>query len=181
MHKPALGPILLVTIAALCGPARAGVLVTVDKSAQRMTVTVDGRQRYAWAVSTGMRGHETPAGAFRPFRMEEDHFSREWDDAPMPHSIFFTGAGHAIHGSNATRRLGSPASHGCVRLAPANASKLFALIRAEGMGNTKVVVSGGERAAVARRANAPAREVRYERRPASDPAARMPVRYYGAY
>jgi hypothetical protein len=78
-------------------------------------------------VSTGTKGYATPSGAFRPFRLEEEHYSREWDDAPMPHSIFFTAASHAIHGTNAVRRLGSPASHGCVRLAPANAAKLFDL------------------------------------------------------
>src|SRR5829696_5369853 len=83
---------------------------------QRMTVLVDGETRYSWPVSTGMKGYATPAGTFRPFRLEEEHYSKEWDDAPMTHSIFFTPAGHAIHGSNATRRLGSPASHGCIRV-----------------------------------------------------------------
>jgi hypothetical protein len=168
MRKPALTSLVLVVLAALCGPGSAGVLVTVDKGAQRMTVAVDGKARYSWPVSTGMRGHETPTGAFRPFRMEEDHFSREWDDAPMPHSIFFTGAGHAIHGSNVVRRLGSPASHGCVRLAPANAAKLFALVRAEGMNSTRVVVTGLERSAVARRAAPALKQVRFGPRPRYD-------------
>ena len=71
--------------------------------------------------------------------MEAEHFSKEWDDAPMPHSVFFTKQGHAIHGSFDTKRLGSPASHGCVRLAPANAAKLFALVKQEGLANTQVV------------------------------------------
>lgn len=181
MQRTLLTPIAFAMLAVLCGPAAAGVLVSVDKSTQRMSVVVDGKQRYSWPVSTGARGHETPAGAFRPFRMEEDHFSREWDEAPMPHSIFFTSAGHAIHGSNATRRLGSPASHGCVRLAPANAAKLFALVQAEGMGNTKVIVSGGERTAAVRRATSPARQVRFERRPASDARTRMLVDDDGGY
>ena len=79
--------------------------MTVNKATQRMTVLVDGETRYSWPVSTGMKGYATPAGTFRPFRLEEEHYSKEWDDAPMPHSIFFTPAGHAIHGSNATRRL----------------------------------------------------------------------------
>jgi lipoprotein-anchoring transpeptidase ErfK/SrfK len=181
MQKTVFTPLVLAMLAALCGPAAAGVLVSVDKSTQRMSVVVDGKQRYSWPVSTGARGYETPAGSFRPFRMEEDHFSREWDEAPMPHSIFFTSAGHAIHGSNATRRLGSPASHGCVRLAPANAAKLFALVQAEGMGNTKVIVGGGERTAAVRRAAAPARQVRFERRSTSDPRTRMLVDDDGAY
>src|SRR5437867_2760733 len=116
--------------------AQAAVLITVDKSIQQMTVSVDGRALYQWPVSTG-RGaqYDTPSGKFKAFRMERDHFSKEWDDAPMPHSIFFTQKGHAIHGSLEVRRLGTPASHGCVRLLPANARTLFELVEQEGVLN----------------------------------------------
>jgi hypothetical protein len=122
--------------------ADAAVLVTIDKSAQLMTVERDGRPLHQWPVSTGKAGYDTPNGKFKAFRMERDHFSKEWDDAPMPFSIFFTQKGHAIHGSYDTKRLGSPASHGCVRLAPANAEKLFALVEQEGVLNTTVVLTG---------------------------------------
>lgn len=122
--------------------AQADLLIRVDKAAQRMTVTVDGAQRYVWPVSTGRHGYITPSGSYTPFRLEEDHYSKEWDDAPMPHSVFFTREGHAIHGSFDTKRLGSPASHGCVRLSPAHAATLFALVKKEGLGNTKVVLGG---------------------------------------
>ncbi len=123
-------------------PARADILIRVDKSAQVMTVTVDGAQLYAWPVSTGAPGYDTPSGEFKPFRMEAEHFSQEWDDAPMPHSIFFTQEGHAIHGSGHVKNLGRPASHGCVRLEPKNASILFALVKHEHMSNTRVVLTG---------------------------------------
>jgi L,D-transpeptidase-like protein len=131
--------------------ARAAVVISIDKSLQQMTVSVDGVRRHTWPVSTGRAGYATPSGSFKPFRMEADHYSKEWDDAPMPNSIFFTPKGHAIHGSFETRRLGSPASHGCVRLAPANARALFALVKAEGMGNTKVVLTGQAPPMIARR------------------------------
>src|SRR5256714_8630863 len=131
--------------------AQAAVQVTIDKSIQQMTVEVDGRPLYHWPVSTGKGAqYDTPNGKFKAFRMEADHFSKEWDDAPMPHSIFFTPKGHAIHGSFATGRLGTPASHGCVRLAPGNAAKLFALVERQGMSNTKVVLTGDVRLAQAR-------------------------------
>ena len=135
---------LFVALAAglLAAPAQAAVLVTIDKSVQQMTVAVDGRPLYQWPVSTGKAGYDTPNGKFKAFRMERDHFSKEWDDAPMPFSIFFTPKGHAIHGSYDTKRLGSPASHGCVRLLPANAEKLFALVEQEGVLNTTVVLTG---------------------------------------
>ena len=76
--------------------------------------------------------------------MEEDHYSKEWDDAPMPHSIFFTERGHAIHGSFDIGRLGGAASAGCVRLHPDNAKQLFALVKEHGVLNTAVVISGEE-------------------------------------
>jgi L,D-transpeptidase catalytic domain len=122
--------------------AQAAVLVTIDKSIQQMTVSVDGRPLYQWPVSTGKGGYDTPNGKFKAFRMERDHFSKEWDEAPMPFSIFFTPKGHAIHGSLEVKRLGTPASHGCVRLLPANAEKLFALVEQEGVLNTTVVLTG---------------------------------------
>ena len=119
------------------------VLITINKVSQKMTVKVDGETEYVWPVSTGARGYETPSGKYRPFRMEKDHFSKEWDDAPMPHSIFFTGEGHAIHGSYHVKSLGRRASHGCVRLAPDNATILYSLVQKAGMQNTTVVLRGG--------------------------------------
>ncbi len=121
----------------------AGVLVSVDTFAQQMTVSIDDSPRYTWPVSTGRQGYATPSGSFRPFRMEREHFSREWDNAPMPHAIFFTERGHAIHGTQSTRALGSPASHGCVRLAPKNAARLFALVEEHGLEDTEVEILGG--------------------------------------
>ena len=144
------------------GWAKADVLITVNKATQRMSVSVDGEPRYAWSVSTGKAGHETPVGSFTPSRLVKDHASKEWDNSPMPHSIFFTHRGHAIHGSNATGSLGRTASHGCVRLAPANAAKLFALVRSEGMRNTRIVIQGNElRKPSARKVKRDRSKVRY--------------------
>jgi hypothetical protein len=131
-----------VLVVAFAAPAAAAILVNIDKDTQSMTVTVDGAPRYIWPVSTGRAGYDTPNGTFRPNRMDADHLSQEWDNAPMPHTIFFDLHGHAIHGFNDTRRIGSPASHGCVRLAPQNAATLYALVEAEGMKDTTVIVSG---------------------------------------
>ncbi|HET7718113.1 MAG TPA: L,D-transpeptidase [Bauldia sp.] len=136
-------------VAAICAslfvgwasPAGAGILIAIDKGTQRMAVTVDGVRKYVWPVSTGAPGYTTPSGTYTPFRLEKDHFSEEWDDAPMPHSIFFTYQGHAIHGSIHTRRLGSPVSHGCVRLAPENAAVLYELVETRGLGNTRIVLA----------------------------------------
>jgi hypothetical protein len=131
-------------------PALADIQINVDKAAQTLTVSRDGKVLHTWPVSTGRTGRFTPAGDFRAFRMEKDHYSREFDDAPMPYSIFFTQRGHAIHGSFETKKLGRPASGGCVRLAPENAKLLFEMVKAEGVLKTKVTVSGDERVAIAR-------------------------------
>ena len=139
--RPAILAALALAVAS-ASPAAAAIIVNIDKNTQSMTVTVDGAPRYIWPVSTGRPGYDTPNGVFRPNRMDADHLSQEWDNAPMPHTIFFDLHGHAIHGFLDTRRMGSAASHGCVRLAPENAAVLYSLIETQGMKDTTVVVSG---------------------------------------
>src|SRR5258708_35336118 len=124
------------------GAAQANVSITVDKNAQQMTVAVDGVERYHWPVSTGIPSYETPNGSFRTFRMEEDHYSKEFDAAPMPHSIFFTKIAHAIHGTDSETNLGNPASHGRVRLSRANTTTLHALVQEQRVTNTTVTPTG---------------------------------------
>ena len=88
---------MVVYIAALAGTSTAmgaEVLISDNKTTQRMTVTVDGAERYSWPVSTGLSDYATATGTFTPSRLVKNHYSKEWGDAPMPHSIFFTGSGH---------------------------------------------------------------------------------------
>jgi lipoprotein-anchoring transpeptidase ErfK/SrfK len=121
-------------------PARADVVVQIDKSSQRMAVSVDGSPRYNWPVSTGAGGYGTPSGVFHPQSMARMHFSRRYYNSPMPHSIFFY-YGFAIHGTNDIARLGGPASHGCVRLHPSHAAALFALVQRNGPRSTRIVIN----------------------------------------
>ena len=118
-------------IAASLAPASAAVSVRVDLSSQRMTVTNGKGETYNWAVSSGRMGYVTPRGVYRPQSLSRMHYSRKYGMAPMPHSIFFH-KGWAIHGTSAVGALGRPASHGCIRLSPANAAKLFAMVQKEG-------------------------------------------------
>jgi L,D-transpeptidase catalytic domain len=121
--------------------AFAEVLISVNKSTQQMSVSVDGVPRYRFTVSTGRAGYGTPNGTYHPQHLAASWFSKLYYNSPMPHSIFFHG-GYAIHGSYEISRLGGPASHGCIRLHPANAASLFALVKSEGMAATTIVVSG---------------------------------------
>ena len=132
----------IVAVLMLGQAANADLLIEVDKSAQRMTVIVNGEQLYEWPVSTGGSGYDTPNGTFKPFRMEIDHTSDEYDNAPMPYSMFFTQTGIAVHGTYEQRSLGRAVSHGCVRLSLKNAATLWALVKREKMANTKVVLNG---------------------------------------
>ena len=115
------------------------LVITVDISTQQMTVADDWQTYYQFDVSTGRAGHATPTGTFRPQRMNEIWYSSKYENAPMPWSIFFYG-GYAIHGTTDIRHLGHVASHGCVRLDPANAKALYDLVQDVGMANTKVVL-----------------------------------------
>ena len=118
------------------------VMIAIDKAKQKMTVSVDGVQQYEWPVSTGRAGYSTPSGTYTPTSMNEVWYSQEWDNAPMPHAIFFMKDGHAIHGSYEVKTLGKPVSHGCVRISPKNAATLYALVKKNGMKNTQVVLTG---------------------------------------
>ena len=127
----------------ICGEtAWADLMIEIDKTAQRMTVTVDGHEVYQWKVATGGIDYDTPNGVFKPFRMDIDHHSDEWDNAPMPYAIFFTQTGNAIHGTYEQRSLGHAVSHGCVRLSLGNAASLWGLVKRQKMANTTVVITG---------------------------------------
>jgi lipoprotein-anchoring transpeptidase ErfK/SrfK len=123
-------------------PPASKVLVIIDKPTQKMKVFVDDAELYSWKVSSGLPGYATPSGTYAASSMNEIWYSKEWDDAPMPHAIFFTKKGHAIHGTEETKKLGRPASHGCVRLAPEDARTLFALVKEKGLENTEIVLNG---------------------------------------
>ena len=118
------------------------ILINIDKSRQKMTVFLDGVEKYVWPVSTGQAGYSTPSGTYTATSMNEIWYSKEWDNAPMPHSVFFRKDGYAIHGSYEVKNLGRPASHGCVRISPANATTLYALVKKIGLKNTEVVLTG---------------------------------------
>ncbi len=136
MRRPLILAALLIGLTA---QASAGVVVRIDNSAQRMHVLVDGMLAYVWPISTARRGYRTPPGNYRVQRMERMWYSRKYDMSPMPYSLFFHG-GYAIHGTNDIRRLGRPASHGCVRLHPSHARTLYNLVKSYGKGNTRIVV-----------------------------------------
>lgn len=113
----------------------------VDLTTQKMTVSSGGKTLHVWPISSGRQGYDTPRGSFRPQWAAKMHYSKQYDDAPMPHSVFFNG-GIATHATQATGMLGRPASHGCVRLAPSAAATFYALVHKHGYQATRIVVRG---------------------------------------
>jgi hypothetical protein len=134
--------LIVLAVLASCGSALADVNVVVSKSQQQMVVSIDGGPTYRWPVSTGRSGYNTPSGNFNAIRLERVYYSKKYDDAPMPNSVFFYG-GYAIHGTLEERKLGNAVSHGCVRLARENAAVLYAAVQAHGMSRTHIRITDG--------------------------------------
>ncbi|HHK74484.1 MAG TPA: hypothetical protein ENJ57_04890, partial [Rhizobiales bacterium] len=146
--------------AAAAAPA---VVAKINKSRQSMDIYVNGTLKHNWKVSTARRGYRTPVGRFRPGIMKRMHYSRKYNNSPMPWSIFFLG-GYAIHGTNAVRRLGSPASHGCIRLRTDNARTLFNLVRKYGRSNPRIEISGSRPARVRKKSRRAGKKIKHNRR-----------------
>ena len=125
-------------------PPEPTLVVDINLTTQRMSVSENGEMKYNWPVSSARYGYTTPTGTFQPTWMSKLWYSRQYDYAPMPNSIFFHG-GTAIHGTGAIGMLGRPASHGCVRLAPGNAARLYKLVSKHGKTATRIVVHGKAR------------------------------------
>lgn len=148
--------IALALIASLlaASSSEAAMRISIDLSRQRLTAVRDGAETVVWKISSGRPGYETPTGRYAVMRMEADHYSDEYDQAPMPYAIFFSPRGLAIHGSF-ERGLGRPRSHGCVRLAVDNARKLFEWVEAHG--GATIEIAGETPSAASRRASVPRR------------------------
>ncbi len=125
---------------AAVGSNAANLVAKVNLSSQTMTVTQNGIVKYRWKVSTARPGYVTPTGSYSAKWASRNHRSRKYDNAPMPYAIFFNG-GYAVHATFDLKRLGRPASHGCVRLHPDNAAQFFAMATANGLGNTRIVIA----------------------------------------
>lgn len=131
--------ILIAVVNVSAAQAIERVRAEIDLSEQRFYLFMDGRLTNRWPVSTARRGYRTPVGRFHPIRLERSWYSRKYDWAPMPHSVFFLG-GYAIHGTTEINRLGRAVSHGCIRLHPSNAAKFFNLVKQVGRKKTDIVI-----------------------------------------
>jgi lipoprotein-anchoring transpeptidase ErfK/SrfK len=118
----------------------AKLIAKIDLSSQTMVVSQNGIVKYKWPVSTGRSGYSTPTGSYSAKWLSRYHRSRKYNNAWMHYAVFYHG-GYAIHATRDTKRLGRPASHGCVRLAPEHAAKFFSLVQSSGNSNTRIVIN----------------------------------------
>jgi len=140
MRRSFLLAALLSVALAIPSVAFAGVVAQISLSSQRMHVYVNGKPTYTWKVSTARSGYRTPTGTYKPTTLARHHYSTLYHGSPMPYSIFFY-KGYAIHGSYETKYLGRPASHGCVRLHPSNAARLYSLVQKYGRSATTIKIT----------------------------------------
>lgn len=116
------------------------IVARVSISRQVMEVFHEGRKIHEWPVSTARPGKITPIGTWTGAQwLSKNHRSSRYNNAPMPYAIFYNG-NYAIHGTDQVKRLGRPASAGCVRLHTEHARILFNMVRYEGKQNFRVVV-----------------------------------------
>ncbi len=113
------------------------VVIAISINQQRLKL-YDAHGLFAeTAVSTGMQGHTTPMGVFSVIQKSKYHKSNIYSDAPMPFMQRITWSGIAMH---AGVLPGYPASHGCIRMPMAFATKMWGWTR---MG-ARVVITPGE-------------------------------------
>lgn len=130
---------LFLALSAFSAAEAATLVARISIADQKMTVYKNGFAKYTWPVSTARRGYYTPVGDYTAKWASKNHRSKKYDNAPMPFAIFFNG-GYAVHATFDLKRLGRPASHGCVRLHPDNAATFFQLALQEGLGNTEIII-----------------------------------------
>jgi lipoprotein-anchoring transpeptidase ErfK/SrfK len=115
------------------------VIALVSIPQQTMHVYRNGILIGRSTVSTGSKGHSTPSGVFQILEKKVDHYSKKYDNAPMPNMQRLTWSGICMHSGNLP---GYPASHGCIRM-PFDFSKLFYSITTKG---GTVVIGDGKTA-----------------------------------
>jgi lipoprotein-anchoring transpeptidase ErfK/SrfK len=117
-------------------PATGTLVITIDLEARVLSVFRDGHEIGTTVALLGTPSHPTPVGTFPVLDKNREYFSRKYNNAPMPFSLWLTRTGIAIHGSPVTNGY---ASHGCVGVPDPFAEKLFAATKR----GDKVIITKG--------------------------------------
>jgi hypothetical protein len=118
--KPAPKPAADPGVPCAAAAASSGTAACVDLSAHKTWILQGGKVVYGpVSMLPGRKGYATPTGTFHVLSKEKVHLSKEFDNAPMPNSVFFY-PGDAFH----TGSL-SVYSHGCIHLSASSSLKYF--------------------------------------------------------
>lgn len=118
-------------------PATGKLVITVDLEARVISAFRDGHEIGTAVALLGTQKHPTPLGTFPVLSKSREHFSRKYNNAPMPYSLWLTNTGIAIHGSPV---MNGYASHGCIGVPDEFAAKLFAATKR----GDKVIITRGK-------------------------------------
>ena len=137
------------TVSKSCSENECGLFVHVIKSRQIMYLYLDGDLKDSFEISTGLQQYSTPELSMHPRGpIFTKYTSRKFPGGNykglgnMPYAVFIKG-GYAIHGTTTgnLKKLGTQASHGCIRLHPNNARLFYEMVKVVGLKNTWVKVS----------------------------------------
>jgi hypothetical protein len=136
------------TVKIACMETECTLYAAINKSRQKLYLYINGEIEDSFPVSTGMKKYTTPDINVRPSGpLFTKYTSRKFPGGNykglgnMPYAVFVQG-GYAIHGTTPGNfsRLGTVASHGCIRLHPDNARIFYELVKLFGIKNTWVTV-----------------------------------------
>ncbi len=131
-----------------CRRETCAVYAHVSKARQLLSLYVNGQLVGQFQTSTGAKGHGTPNFDQNPNgRIYDKYMSKAYPGGDynglgnMPYAVFIKG-GFAIHGTGKSNwpKLGTAASHGCIRVHPDNAYRFNRLVREYGVANTWITV-----------------------------------------
>lgn len=132
-----------------CSEKECILYVLIDKSKQKLYLYLLGELKDSFLVSTGKgKKYETPELSRHPAGpVLIKYTSRKFPGGNykglgnMPYAVFVKG-GYAIHGTTPGNfsKLGSKASHGCIRLHPDSAKIFNALVKTVGLKQTWVSI-----------------------------------------
>ncbi|HEY6062414.1 MAG TPA: L,D-transpeptidase [Chitinophagaceae bacterium] len=136
------------TVNTYCRERECPLFAAINKSKQMLYLFIDGELKDSFPVSTGMKKYRTPDLNVRPSGpLFTKYTSRKFPGGNykglgnMPYAVFVRG-GYAIHGTTPGNfsKLGTVASHGCIRLHPDNARIFYELVKLFGLDHTWVSV-----------------------------------------
>ena len=131
-----------------CKEKECPLYAAISKSKQILYLYIEGELKDSFKVSTGVKKFTTPdmnrkpsGPVFTRYTSHKFPGGNYMGLGNMPYAVFISG-GYAIHGTTPGNfsKLGTIASHGCIRMHPDNARVFYELVKLFSLSNTWVTV-----------------------------------------